>query len=85
MTPASSAARKGKHVAHAHLRYVNPFPRNTGDVLRAYEKVLIPEMNMGQLLQLVRSQFLVDAHGYNRVRGIPFRPSELADAIGAML
>jgi 2-oxoglutarate/2-oxoacid ferredoxin oxidoreductase subunit alpha len=86
--PVAAAARRvranGKHVAHAHLRYVNPFPRNTGDVVRRYEKVLIPEMNLGQLLQLVRSQFLVDAIGYNRVRGFPLRAAELQDAIESL-
>jgi 2-oxoglutarate/2-oxoacid ferredoxin oxidoreductase subunit alpha len=87
--PVAAAARRvrgnGKQVAHAHLRHVNPFPRNTGDVLRRYEKVLIPEMNLGQLLQLVRSQFLVDALGYNRVRGFPLRAQEVADAAEALV
>ncbi|HWG55710.1 MAG TPA: 2-oxoacid:acceptor oxidoreductase subunit alpha [Gaiellaceae bacterium] len=73
--------RDGRKVAQAHLHHLNPFPRNTGDVLRRYEKVLIPEMNLGQLLGLVRAEFLVDAVGYNRVRGLPFKASELADAI----
>jgi 2-oxoglutarate ferredoxin oxidoreductase subunit alpha len=73
--------RDGHKVAQTHLHYLNPFPRNTGEVLRRYEKVLIPEMNLGQLLQLVRAEFLVDAVGYNRVRGTPFKASELADAI----
>jgi 2-oxoglutarate ferredoxin oxidoreductase subunit alpha len=77
--------RSGDNVAHAHLHYLNPFPRNTADVLRSYERVLVPEMNLGQLLKLVRAEFLVDAVGYNRVRGIPFRSSELADAIRALL
>jgi 2-oxoglutarate ferredoxin oxidoreductase subunit alpha len=77
--------RSGDKVAHAHLHYLNPFPRNTADVLRSYERVLVPEMNLGQLLKLVRAEFLVDAVGYNRVRGIPFRSSELADAIRALL
>jgi ABC-type sugar transport system ATPase subunit len=77
--------RNGGKVAHAHLRYLNPFPRNTADVVRSYERVLVPEMNLGQLLRLVRSEFLVDAVGYNRVRGAPFRSSELADAIGSLL
>jgi 2-oxoglutarate ferredoxin oxidoreductase subunit alpha len=77
--------RNGDNVAHAHLSYLNPFPRNTGEVLRSYERVLVPEMNLGQLLKLVRAEFLVDAVGYNRVRGIPFRSSELADAIRALL
>jgi 2-oxoglutarate ferredoxin oxidoreductase subunit alpha len=77
-------ARSGS-VAHAHLRYLNPMPRNTGEVLRRYDRVLIPEMNLGQLLKLVRAEFLVDAVGYNRVRGVPFKASELADAIEAVL
>ena len=63
--------RAGHQVAQAHLHYLNPFPRNTGEVLRSYDKILIPEMNLGQLLKLVRAEFLVDAIGYNRVRGHP--------------
>jgi 2-oxoglutarate ferredoxin oxidoreductase subunit alpha len=77
--------RGGGRVAHAHLRWLNPFPRNLGDVLRSYDRVLIPEMNLGQLLRLIRAEFLVDAHGYNRVRGKPFKASEIAEAIEAML
>jgi 2-oxoglutarate/2-oxoacid ferredoxin oxidoreductase subunit alpha len=77
--------RDGHRVAHAHLHHLNPFPRNTGEVLRRYEKVLIPEMNLGQLLKLVRAEFLVDAVGYNRVRGVPFKASELAEAITALV
>jgi 2-oxoglutarate ferredoxin oxidoreductase subunit alpha len=77
--------KAGGNVAQAHLRYLNPFPRNTGDVLRRYERVLVPEMNLGQLLKLVRAEFLVDAVGYNRVRGAPFTSAELAEAIEAML
>jgi 2-oxoglutarate/2-oxoacid ferredoxin oxidoreductase subunit alpha len=77
--------RAGSSVAHAHLRYLNPFPRNTGEVLRRYERVLIPEMNLGQLLKLVRAEFLVDAVGYNRVRGLPLRAAEVAEAVQAMV
>src|SRR2546421_324650 len=77
--------KAGGVVDHAHLRYLNPFPRNTGDVLRGYDQVLVPEMNTGQLLKLVRAEFLVDAVGYNRVRGLPFRASELEDALWGML
>jgi 2-oxoglutarate/2-oxoacid ferredoxin oxidoreductase subunit alpha len=77
--------RAGHKVAQAHLHYLNPFPRNTGDVLSRYDKVLIPEMNLGQLLQLVRAEYLVDAVGYNRVRGTPFKASELAEAITALV
>ena len=87
--PIQSAARRlrkeGKKVAHAHLTHLNPFPRNLGDVLGRYDRVLVPEMNLGQLLKLVRAEFLVDAVGYNRVRGMPFRSDELAEAIEAML
>jgi 2-oxoglutarate ferredoxin oxidoreductase subunit alpha len=86
--PIGAAVRRvrqeGKPVASAHLHHLNPFPRNTGEVLRRYERVLIPEMNLGQLLKLVRAEFLVDAVGYNRVRGLPFTSAELAEAIEAM-
>jgi 2-oxoglutarate/2-oxoacid ferredoxin oxidoreductase subunit alpha len=87
--PIGAAVRRvraeGKKVAQAHLRYLNPFPRNTGEVLRSYDRVLVPEMNLGQLLKLVRADFLVDAVGYNRVRGLPFRSDELAEAILGMV
>ena len=68
---------QGRKVAHAHLRHLNPFPTNTGDVVRAYNRVLIPELNMGQLRMLIRSTFLVDAEGFNLVRGKPFQISEI--------
>ncbi|MGH3050216.1 MAG: hypothetical protein ACRDLK_08660, partial [Gaiellaceae bacterium] len=58
---------------------------NTGEVLRRYDRVLVPEMNLGQLLKLVRAEFLVDAVGYNQVRGVPLRAAELADAIEALV
>jgi 2-oxoglutarate ferredoxin oxidoreductase subunit alpha len=68
---------RGASVAHAHVRYLNPFPANIGDVVRAYRRVLIPELNLGQLSMLIRARFLVDAVGYNRVRGKPFRIAEI--------
>ncbi|HEV8461267.1 MAG TPA: 2-oxoacid:acceptor oxidoreductase subunit alpha [Gaiellaceae bacterium] len=74
----------GSRVAHAHLRWLNPFPANLGDVLKSYDRVLIPEMNLGQLLQLVRARYLVDAVGYNRVTGKPFKAGEIHDAIEAL-
>src|SRR6185436_12245867 len=77
--------RDGHKVAQAHLHYLNPFPRNTGEVVRGYEKVLVPEINLGQLQKLIRAEFLVDANGFNLVRGTPFRASEVADAIDAMV
>jgi 2-oxoglutarate/2-oxoacid ferredoxin oxidoreductase subunit alpha len=64
-------------VAHAHLRHLNPFPANTEKVLRSYRRVLIPEVNLGQLLLLIRAQFLIDAEGYDRVRGKPFTIAEI--------
>jgi 2-oxoglutarate ferredoxin oxidoreductase subunit alpha len=77
--------REGGNVAQAHLKYLNPFPRNTGEVLRRYPKLLVPEINLGQLVKLIRAEFLVDAAGYHRVSGQPFRSDELAEAIEAML
>jgi 2-oxoglutarate ferredoxin oxidoreductase subunit alpha len=77
--------KSGGKVSHAHLRYLNPFPCNLGDVLRSYDRVLIPEMNLGQLLKLIRAEFLVDAVGYNRVRGKPFRAGEIEEAIEGLL
>lgn len=73
--------RAGVKVAQAHLRHLNPFPKNLGDVLRRYEKIVIPEMNLGQLNMLIRSKFLIDTYGYNQVRGLPFKSSELVDVI----
>jgi 2-oxoglutarate ferredoxin oxidoreductase subunit alpha len=73
--------RRGKKVARAHLRHMNPFPANLGKVLAKYKRVLIPEMNLGQLLFLVRAKFLVDAMGVNKVQGKPFLVSELIDVI----
>jgi 2-oxoglutarate/2-oxoacid ferredoxin oxidoreductase subunit alpha len=73
--------RKGGTVAQAHLRHLNPFPANTGAVLRAYDRVLVPEMNLGQLAMLVRAKYLVDAITYNRVRGLPFKAEELEGVI----
>jgi 2-oxoglutarate/2-oxoacid ferredoxin oxidoreductase subunit alpha len=75
----------GSKVAHAHLRWLNPFPANLGPVLGSYDKVLIPEMNLGQLRQLVRARYLVDAAGYNRVTGKPFKAGEIAEAVQEMV
>jgi 2-oxoglutarate/2-oxoacid ferredoxin oxidoreductase subunit alpha len=76
---------EGGQVARAHLRHLNPFPANTAEVVRAYDRVLVPEMNLGQLLLLVRAKYLVDAVGYNQVRGLPFKATELADKIRELL
>lgn len=83
--PIGAACRQvreqGYSVAQAHLRYLNPFPANTEDVLKSYDRVLVPEMNLGQLSLLLRGRFLVDAQGYNRVRGLPFTSAEITTAI----
>ena len=68
-------------MAHAHLRHLNPFPSNTGDVLHAYERVIVPEMNLGQLALLLRARYLVDIAGFNLVRGQPFTSAEIADVL----
>lgn len=83
--PVSAACQElratGVDIAHAHLRHLNPFPSNTGEVLAKYDKVVIPEMNLGQLALLLRAKYLVDAIGFNQVRGLPFKTQELVDAI----
>ena len=79
--PIGAACRRvrknGMPVAQAHLRHLNPFPANLGEVLRGYDRVIVPEMNLGQLALLLRAEFLVDVIGYNQVRGLPFGAAEL--------
>jgi 2-oxoglutarate ferredoxin oxidoreductase subunit alpha len=75
------ARRVGVKVAQAHLRHLNPMPVNTGAVLRAYDRVVLPEMNLGQLRLLLRGRYLVDVVGYNHVRGLPFKAEELCEVI----
>ena len=75
------ARREGHKVAQAHIRHLNPFPANTGEVLRRYEHVIIPEMNLGQLALLIRATYLVDVISYNQVRGMPFKSDELRQVI----
>ena len=75
------ARKNGVKVAQAHLRHLNPFPTNTAEVLRSYDRVIVPEMNLGQLALLLRGRFLVDAISYNQVRGLPFTSDELVGVI----
>jgi 2-oxoglutarate ferredoxin oxidoreductase subunit alpha len=77
--------KAGYHVAQAHLRHLNPFPKDLGEVLARYDKVLVPEMNLGQLSMLLRAKYLVDVIGYNHVRGLPLKAAELAEAIGELV
>ncbi|MFG2919839.1 2-oxoacid:acceptor oxidoreductase subunit alpha, partial [Kitasatospora sp. NPDC048298] len=87
--PITAAVRRvradGGEVAQAHLRNLNPFPANLGAVLRSYEKVIVPEMNLGQLALLLRAKYLVDAESYNQVRGLPFKAAQLADVLWAAI
>jgi 2-oxoglutarate ferredoxin oxidoreductase subunit alpha len=76
---------RGLKVAHAHLRHLNPFPPNLGEVLGAYPQVLVPETNLGQLVKLVRADFLVDAKGMSKMQGVPFRAAEIELAVLEMM
>ena len=77
--------KAGYHVAQAHLRHLNPFPKDLGEIVKRYDRVLVPEMNLGQLSLLLRAKYLVDVVGYNHVRGLPLKAAELADAIGELV
>jgi 2-oxoglutarate ferredoxin oxidoreductase subunit alpha len=83
--PIGAACRRvrkdGLDVAQVHLRHLNPFPKDLGDILKRYDAVMIPEMNLGQLSLLVRAKYLVDVAGYNQVNGMPLKAAELAEAI----
>ena len=76
---------KGRKIGHLHLRHLNPLPGNVGEVLKRYKKVLVPELNMGQLLLLLRAKYLVDAVGLNKIQGRPFKQNELEQKIEEML
>src|ERR1700726_2895910 len=80
-----TARAKGHRIGHVHLRHLNPLPRNLGEVLGRYQQVLVPEMNMGQLLMLLRAKYLVDAQGYNKIQGQPFKQSEIEAKIEEIL
>ena len=72
---------EGRSVAHAHLRYMRPFPKNLGDILRNYETVIVPEINNGQLIKIIRDVYFVDAKGYNKIMGIPITKTELVEEL----
>ncbi len=76
---------QGLRVSHIHIRYLNPFPKNLGDLLSGFEHVLVPEMNTGQLVTMLRSTYLIPAEGVNKVQGKPFKITEIADAVRAKL
>lgn len=81
----SKARELGYNLTQAHLRYLNPMPKNTGDVLRKFKKILIPEINLGQLAKLIRSEFLIEVEQFNLVRGLPFRTSDVLTKITEIL
>ncbi len=87
--PIAAAVRRvrsaGGRVAQVHLRHLNPFPANLGEVLARYDRVVVPEMNLGQLAHLVRARYLVDARSFTQVTGLPFKAEQLADALTAHL
>ena len=76
---------QGLRVSHIHIRYLNPFPKNLGDLLSKFEHVLVPEMNAGQLVTMLRSTYLIPAEGMNKVQGKPFKITEIVDAVLANL
>jgi 2-oxoglutarate ferredoxin oxidoreductase subunit alpha len=84
-TGVREARRRGASVSHAHLRYLNPFPANLGEILQKFEKVLVPELNSGQLRMILRAKFLVDAQGLNKVQGKPFAVREVVERIEHVL
>ena len=75
---------QGYAVAHAHLRYLRPFPKNLETILGHYKTILIPEINNGQLIKIIRDKYLVDARGYNKIMGVPITKTELVEAIKAI-
>jgi 2-oxoglutarate ferredoxin oxidoreductase subunit alpha len=86
ITAAVKAQRaEGRRVGHVHLRHLNPLPSNLGEVIKRYKKILVPELNMGQLLWVLRAKYLVDAVGLNKIQGRPFKQVELEQKIEEML
>ncbi|QDU98200.1 2-oxoacid:acceptor oxidoreductase subunit alpha [Lignipirellula cremea] len=85
ITAVRECQARSQSVAHCHLRWVNPFPENLGELLKQYKQVLIPELNMGQLRTLIRARYLTDAVGLNKVQGKPFHVSEIVEKINSLL
>jgi 2-oxoglutarate ferredoxin oxidoreductase subunit alpha len=81
----SRARNAGYNVSQTHLKYINPMPKNTGDVLRGFDKILIPEINLGQLARIIRSEYLIDVEQFNLVRGLPFKVADIFGKITDLL
>jgi 2-oxoglutarate ferredoxin oxidoreductase subunit alpha len=80
-TAVNELLAEGYEVSHAHIRYLRPFPKNLGDIIKNFEKVLIPEINNGQLIKIIRDVYFVDAIGYNKIMGVPITKTELVEEI----
>jgi 2-oxoglutarate/2-oxoacid ferredoxin oxidoreductase subunit alpha len=76
---------EGKSISHAHISYIKPFPKNLGDIIKNFDTIIVPELNNGQLIKLIRDQFLVDAKAYNKIMGVPFTKTELLEEFGKYL
>jgi 2-oxoglutarate ferredoxin oxidoreductase subunit alpha len=76
---------KGEAISHAHLRYIRPFPKNLGNIFKNFDKVLVPEINNGQLIRIIRDIYFVDAIGYNKIMGVPITKTELVMKLEEML
>ena len=85
MAAKSRIRARGLKIAHAHLRHMNPFPADLGDVVRRYPQILVPEINLGQLSKLIRAEYLVDAKSFTQMLGVPFRAADLERAILEMM
>ncbi|MBX7181160.1 MAG: 2-oxoacid:acceptor oxidoreductase subunit alpha [Bacteroidia bacterium] len=79
------ALAEGLEVSHVHIKYLNPFPKNLGEILNNFDKIIVPEMNNGQLVRLLRDKYLVPAQGFNKIKGIPFTAKEIKDKIDEVL
>jgi 2-oxoglutarate ferredoxin oxidoreductase subunit alpha len=84
-TAIKEAIVEGYDVSHAHVKYLNPFPKNLGEVLKSFDKVLIPEMNNGQLIKVIRDKYFIDAQGLNKIKGMPFTSAEIKNKIIELL
>jgi 2-oxoglutarate ferredoxin oxidoreductase subunit alpha len=78
-TATNNLRNEGKKVSHVHVRYLNPLPSNLGDILKKFDKVIMPEMNNGQFIKIIREKFLVDAIGLNKIKGLPFATDEIVN------
>jgi 2-oxoglutarate ferredoxin oxidoreductase subunit alpha len=76
---------EGHAVSHVHIRYIRPFPKNLGDIIKNFDHIMVPEINNGQLIKIIRDQYFVDAKGYNKIMGVPITKTEMIEALRKML